>query len=157
MKKFFIVLVIISSFSGCNETKSPVSSGDPFIASSTFENDTIALSLKLTKEWYSDGDPLNAEYSITNKTNRLYSFTFDTSNIFYTIRNDSSRVIMNYPPANAHSSGSLTVPANSSVRITINEPLNDNLHIPLRTGKYTLTVWLEEAQNIILPAMINVQ
>lgn len=156
MKQFVIALFLFGIIAGCKEEKSPVSSGDQFTAGTTFENDTIAISLNIAKESYAEGDPLNAMYTITNKTNRMFTFAFDTSNIFYAIRNDSSRVIMSYPSANAKSSGSIVVAANSNVRIAINEPLHDMLNIPLRTGKYTLIVWLEEAKHRSLPLEINI-
>jgi hypothetical protein len=137
-----IVLIAASFLSGCKQEDNPLSPTDQQQLTVKVENDSLVFSLIIPKSIYSPGDSLNAHFAIQNKTNNLITFTFDSSDIFYSVLNDSSRAIMSYPKRyGAH--GFFAAPPNGGSGFTITDQLHDDLNIQVRAGSYKLSVRVE--------------
>lgn len=142
MRLVIILLLAVIFITGCKNEDSPLSPTDQQPLTVKVENDSLVFSLTIPKSIYSAGDSLNARFTIQNKTNNLITFTFDSSDIYYSVFNDSSRVIMSYPKEyTAH--GFFAVLPNGGSGFTITDKLHDDQNIPIHVGSYKISVRVE--------------
>jgi hypothetical protein len=149
MRCILIVLIAVCFIPGCKKEDNPLSPTELQQLTVKVENDSLVYSLTIPKAVYSTGDSLHARFAIRNKTNNLITFAFDSSDIFYSILNDSGRTIMSYPKQfNAH--GFFAALPQGDLSFTITDQLHDDLDIPIRAGSYQLSVRVENPTTPIL-------
>ncbi len=142
MRLMRVALIVATFLSGCKNKDSPVGPIDQQQLFVKVENDSLIFSLTIPKGAYSPGDSLNARFTIENKTNNFITFPFDSSDVFWSVFNDSSRVIMSYPKGfTAH--GFFGVLPNGGCGFTIEDQLRDDLNMPIHAGSYRLSVRVE--------------
>jgi hypothetical protein len=142
MRFIKIVLVSVCIFSGCKKEDNPLSPTDQQQLLMKIENDSLIYSLTIPKYNYSPGDSLNASFAIENRTNHLITFPFDSSDIYYSVFNDSSRLIMSYPKQ-YNGRGFFAVLPNGRSWFTITDRLHDDQNIPIHTGLYKISARVE--------------
>lgn len=132
-----------SLLAGCKKEMNPLTPNDQLPLTVKVENDSLIYSFTLPKSDYFPGDSLNALFAIENRTNHVITFTFDSSDFYYSVINDSSRVIMSYPKQfTAH--GFFAALPNGGCGFAIPDQLHDDFNIPIHAGLYHVSGRLED-------------
>ena len=156
MRLILIVFIVASFISGCKKEDSPLAPTETQQLTVKVENDSLVFSLAIPKAFYALGDTLNARFAIENKTNHLITFPFDSSDIYYSVVNDSSRTIMSYPKQLVGNGFFAVLPMGGHA-FTIVDQLHDDLNIPIHAGPYKISVRVEAPTTPTLSLMFTVR
>lgn len=154
--KFFIILLLLLSISGCNFFTDPEE--DSNSTEKIVIDNGIEYTLSVSKNVMSLRDTLTVTFSIKNNSTapRTYNFA-NVQQLGFNITDKSNRTVISYPMIVSPALSNFTVHPGETKTLTVKSLLKNSHGNYISTGTYILTAFLLDRNSPQLTLRITVQ